>query len=241
MMLSGMPNFVFAIGYTSIAWTLKVNLVCAHRSRLLEHRDMQSHTAVFPILDEDAEVERVPLLDLSTGYVQRAIARVPPGRHPRAPGRWRWPTSRTLGGYARAPSRTPPCGSAWRRPRTSSTCGPPDADTTMNEVAFASRGVTCAAWHLRLFRGGPEHRRMKSDGWNRPLPARPASRPSRCRPGSRCEPMGRESECEHLEPVGHEPADAGMRLVLVQERNAGALDIVDDAVGARAVQTRSGY
>src|SRR6185369_10374389 len=30
LMLSGVPNLVFAIGYTNASWTLKVDLVCAY-------------------------------------------------------------------------------------------------------------------------------------------------------------------------------------------------------------------
>lgn len=32
-MLSGVPNFAFAIGYTSSSWTLKIDLVCEHLRR----------------------------------------------------------------------------------------------------------------------------------------------------------------------------------------------------------------
>jgi len=78
MMLSGVPNFVFAIGYTNISWTLKVDLVCEHFCRLIEQMDKLGQTTVVPVLD-DHDMERVPLLDLSSGYVQRAIARFPPG------------------------------------------------------------------------------------------------------------------------------------------------------------------
>ncbi|MFX5085423.1 FAD-containing monooxygenase EthA, partial [Acinetobacter baumannii] len=35
MMLSDIPNFAFAFGYTNIAWTLKVDLVWQHFCRLL--------------------------------------------------------------------------------------------------------------------------------------------------------------------------------------------------------------
>ena len=38
-MLSGVPNFAFAIGYTNSSWTLKVDLVCEHLCRLLAHMD----------------------------------------------------------------------------------------------------------------------------------------------------------------------------------------------------------
>ncbi len=39
MMLSGVPNFAFAIGYTNSSWTLKVGLLCEHFTRLLGHMD----------------------------------------------------------------------------------------------------------------------------------------------------------------------------------------------------------
>jgi len=76
MMLSGVPNFVFAIGYTNIAWTLKVDLICEHFCRLLDHMDEHGHTSVVPVLEEP-DMQRVPLFDLSAGYVQRAIERFP--------------------------------------------------------------------------------------------------------------------------------------------------------------------
>lgn len=76
MMLSGVPNFVFAIGYTNIAWTLKVDLVCEHMIRLLDHMDAHGRETVTPVLSDTA-MERAPLLDLSSGYVQRKIAAFP--------------------------------------------------------------------------------------------------------------------------------------------------------------------
>lgn len=76
MMLSGVPNYAFAFGYTNSSWTLKVDLVCEHLCRLLDHLDTQGHTQVVPVLDDPA-MERTPLLDLSSGYVQRAAAIFP--------------------------------------------------------------------------------------------------------------------------------------------------------------------
>jgi cation diffusion facilitator CzcD-associated flavoprotein CzcO len=76
MMLSGVPNFVFAFGYTNTSWTLKVDLICEHFCRLLDHMDAHGHATVVPVLD-DPGMERVPMLDLSSGYVQRGIARFP--------------------------------------------------------------------------------------------------------------------------------------------------------------------
>ncbi|MDH6194157.1 cation diffusion facilitator CzcD-associated flavoprotein CzcO [Mycobacterium frederiksbergense] len=76
MMLSGVPNFAFAFGYTNIAWTLKVDLVSEHFCRLIEHMDARGHTNVTPLLD-DRTMPRVPMIDMSSGYIQRAIANFP--------------------------------------------------------------------------------------------------------------------------------------------------------------------
>ncbi|POX87552.1 FAD-containing monooxygenase EthA [Mycobacterium kansasii] len=78
MMLSGVPNLVFALGYTNISWTLKVDLVCEHFCRLLDHMDAHGYLTVEPVL-RDPHMQRVPLLDMSSGYVQRAIAKFPRG------------------------------------------------------------------------------------------------------------------------------------------------------------------
>ena len=37
LMLSGVPNFVFTVGYTNASWTLKVDLVAEFTCRLLAH------------------------------------------------------------------------------------------------------------------------------------------------------------------------------------------------------------
>lgn len=76
MMLSGVPNFIFAFGYTNLAWTLKVDLVCAHMIRLLNHMDDHGHAVVTPVLSESG-VERIPMVDMNSGYVQRKIAAFP--------------------------------------------------------------------------------------------------------------------------------------------------------------------
>ncbi|OBF86074.1 FAD-containing monooxygenase EthA [Mycobacterium sp. 852002-51163_SCH5372311] len=78
MMLSGVPNLAFAVGYTNISWTLKVDLVCEHFCRLLDYMDAHGHGTVEPVLNEP-DMERVPAMDMSSGYVQRAIAKFPRG------------------------------------------------------------------------------------------------------------------------------------------------------------------
>ncbi len=76
MMLGGVPNMVFAVGYTNASWTLKVDLVCEHFCRLLAHLDRQGHDAfVAEVQDPDMPLE--PLLDFQAGYVLRALDRLP--------------------------------------------------------------------------------------------------------------------------------------------------------------------
>jgi monooxygenase len=76
MMLSGVPNFVLALGYTNSSWTLKVDLVCEHFCRLLDHVAAHGYDAFVPE-PEDPDMPTMPLLDFQAGYVRRAIAFMP--------------------------------------------------------------------------------------------------------------------------------------------------------------------
>jgi monooxygenase len=76
LMLSGVPNFACAIGYTNASWTLKVDLVCEYFCRLLAHADRHGFDACVAEL-EDTDMPRRPLLDLQSGYVLRAVDRLP--------------------------------------------------------------------------------------------------------------------------------------------------------------------
>ena len=75
-MLSDVPNFVFAIGYTNSSWTLKVDLVCRFLCRVLDEADRQGADTVVPVLGT-SDVETRPLLDFAAGYVQRAVHLMP--------------------------------------------------------------------------------------------------------------------------------------------------------------------
>ena len=74
LMLSGVPNFAYAIGYTNSSWTLKVGLLCEHFCRLLKHMDDNGFDAVQP---EFTGSQTRPLLDFAAGYVQRSIDEIP--------------------------------------------------------------------------------------------------------------------------------------------------------------------
>ncbi|KQN91977.1 FAD-containing monooxygenase EthA [Sphingomonas sp. Leaf67] len=87
MMVSGVPNLVFAMGYTNASWTLKVDLVSRRMCRVLDHMRRRGHDYCVPAAP-GAGIERRPLLDFSSGYVQRAEARLP-GQGSRSPWRLR--------------------------------------------------------------------------------------------------------------------------------------------------------
>ncbi|MDR3658919.1 MAG: NAD(P)/FAD-dependent oxidoreductase [Mycobacterium sp.] len=76
IMLSGVPNFAFAIGYTNSSWTLKVGLLCEHFCRLLSHMDANGFDTVRPEVG-DPEMDTLPLLDFAAGYVQRVADTLP--------------------------------------------------------------------------------------------------------------------------------------------------------------------
>ncbi|RAG87264.1 FAD-containing monooxygenase EthA [Streptacidiphilus pinicola] len=76
MMLSGVPNFAYSIGYTNSSWTLKVGLLCEHFCRLLAHMDGLGLDTAVPVPADPAMPTR-PLLDFGAGYIQRAIDKLP--------------------------------------------------------------------------------------------------------------------------------------------------------------------
>jgi monooxygenase len=75
MMLSGVPNFAWTIGYTNASWTLKADLVAEYVCRLLKHMDANGHAAVTP--DAAGTTAANPFLDLASGYVARSLAELP--------------------------------------------------------------------------------------------------------------------------------------------------------------------
>lgn len=76
MMLSGVPNFAFAFGYTNAAWTLKVDLVGEHFCRMVAHLDERGYEVAVPVAN-DPTLELAPMLDFDAGYVRRALDMLP--------------------------------------------------------------------------------------------------------------------------------------------------------------------
>ena len=76
MMFSEVPNLALAVGYTNASWTLKCDLTAEHVCRLLNHMERKGYAICTP-RPSDPSMETVPLLDLSSGYVRRALGSIP--------------------------------------------------------------------------------------------------------------------------------------------------------------------
>ncbi|PTR25831.1 cation diffusion facilitator CzcD-associated flavoprotein CzcO [Rhodococcus sp. OK519] len=71
-MLSDIPNFSFAVGYTNAPWTLKVDLVAEFLCRVLRQMDLRGANVVVAENREEG-METRPLLDFASGYIQRSL------------------------------------------------------------------------------------------------------------------------------------------------------------------------
>ena len=83
MMLEGVPNLAFAIGYTNASWTLKCDLTCDFACRLLNHmraRDLSECVA----RNTDGTAEDGTVLGLNAGYIHRSAHLLPKqgSKHP---------------------------------------------------------------------------------------------------------------------------------------------------------------
>jgi monooxygenase len=76
MMLSGVPNCAFTVGYTNASWTLKADLTSEYVCRVLAHMDAHGYRKSAPELS-DPDVEELPLLDFTSGYVLRSLDQFP--------------------------------------------------------------------------------------------------------------------------------------------------------------------
>jgi len=75
MMIGEMPNAAFVFGYTNASWTLKADLTSEYVCRLINHMDARRLRIATPYATPGIEEE--PFLDFSSGYVQRAIDKLP--------------------------------------------------------------------------------------------------------------------------------------------------------------------
>ena len=74
-MLSGLPNLVLTMGYTNASWTLRADLIAQYVVRLVKR--LAHKGADYVVAERDPQVEPRPLIDFSSGYVQRALEVLP--------------------------------------------------------------------------------------------------------------------------------------------------------------------
>ena len=71
MMVAGVPNFAFTIGYTSASWTLKADMTSSYVCRLLNHMDANGFGTATPIPSSVVETDPGgPLGALQSGPVR---------------------------------------------------------------------------------------------------------------------------------------------------------------------------
>jgi monooxygenase len=74
-MISGLPNFAVCVGYTNASWTLRADLTHRLVDKVLTWKEGRGYAAVVPTPGTDLTPR--PLLDLSSGYIQRSISAFP--------------------------------------------------------------------------------------------------------------------------------------------------------------------
>lgn len=77
VLLEGLPNLAWIVGYVNASWTLKVELASTYVCRLLEHMDAQGMGMVVPHDREDCRLDGNIMSALTAGYVQRAGREIP--------------------------------------------------------------------------------------------------------------------------------------------------------------------
>ncbi|AMU67985.1 flavin-containing monooxygenase [Mycobacteroides abscessus] len=75
MLLSGIPNWAIAIGYTTSSWTLKVSLMCRYFIDLVKHMDAQGYDRAVPV--PPPGMDRKPVMDIQSGYAKRGAKILP--------------------------------------------------------------------------------------------------------------------------------------------------------------------
>ncbi|MEU6998847.1 NAD(P)/FAD-dependent oxidoreductase [Nonomuraea sp. NPDC046570] len=70
LMLSGVPNLAFCVGYTNASWTLRADMSSRYVVRLFDFMKQHGYATAMPAFPPGGE--RQPLLGLTSTYVQRA-------------------------------------------------------------------------------------------------------------------------------------------------------------------------
>ena len=77
VLLEDLPNFAWIVGYTSLSWTLKADLLAGYLCRLIRHLDAHG-LAVFVPRDTQASKTAASIMgNLTSGYISRANGAMP--------------------------------------------------------------------------------------------------------------------------------------------------------------------
>jgi len=76
LMYSDIPNLASVFGYTNASWTLRCELTAEYVCRLLNYMDRHRYTQC-TAQRPDASIAEAPVVELTSGYVQRALDSLP--------------------------------------------------------------------------------------------------------------------------------------------------------------------
>lgn len=76
IMFQDLPNLAMVFGYTNASWTLKADISCEYVCRLLKQMDKKGMRQCTPRV-RDTGVAPTPFVEMSSGYIQRALNRMP--------------------------------------------------------------------------------------------------------------------------------------------------------------------
>ena len=76
LMFSGLPNFAWCTGYINASWTLRADLSSQYVCKFLNHLDKSGYAFGIPN-PGSASAQTRPLIDLSSGYLQRVADVMP--------------------------------------------------------------------------------------------------------------------------------------------------------------------
>jgi cation diffusion facilitator CzcD-associated flavoprotein CzcO len=75
VLFQDLPNLGMVFGYTNASWTLKADLVSEFMCRMINEMDASGTQFVVP--EDHESMNHIPFMEMSSGYIQRALAKVP--------------------------------------------------------------------------------------------------------------------------------------------------------------------
>jgi cation diffusion facilitator CzcD-associated flavoprotein CzcO len=77
VLLEGLPNFAWIVGYTNASWTLKADLASGYLCRLIQHLDAHGLGVAVARDVEGCKLDESVMGNLNSGYIQRGGALMP--------------------------------------------------------------------------------------------------------------------------------------------------------------------